>query len=160
MNICEIERLAYLFRQGADRAKTRGDFDEQPFNDFPNACCGDVPELVAQFLLDYDNTLKCRYVYGQYNYDDFDHKYGHAWLEVNDSIIVDIAADQRQFRDAEIFPVDATVPCYVGKKNAFYSLFEEAPRQSYRFYDLRQHPPVAYNRMKKLFDIITSCINE
>lgn len=158
MDIKEIERLASQFRRGAEIAKDRDLFDKQPFLDFPNACCGDATELLAQYLLDYDKAIQCRYVYGVYRYDDFENIFGHAWLEVDGKIIVDITADQRQFRNERIFPASAAVPCYVGKKNAFYSLFEEDNRQCYRFYDLRCMPEVAYNRMKFLYDTIVSCM--
>lgn len=160
MNLSEIEMLASRFRRGAEIAYAKGLFDERPFNDFPNACCGDATELVAQYLLDNDpsHTLRCRYIYGTYDYDDFENKFGHTWLEVNDGIIVDITANQRQFRDSKIFPQDAIVPCYVGMRNDFYSLFEENPHQSYRFCDLRCFPEEAYIRMKNIYDTIISCI--
>lgn len=61
MDIKDIERLASQIRRGAEIAKDRNLFYKQPFLDFPNACGGDATELLAQYLLDYDNAIQCRY---------------------------------------------------------------------------------------------------
>lgn len=143
MRVEEIKCLVSKFRKGAEIAFAKDQFKEQPFNNFPNACCGDTPWLVAQYLMDHDpdNDIQYRYVYGRYFDDDFEKRCGHAWLEViwpeiKKKVIVDITSDQRQFRNRDIFPVCASVPCYVGRKNEFYSLFEVIPSQCCRIYGL------------------------
>lgn len=52
MDIGEIRYLSSRFRQGIEVAYEEGLFRTQPFSDFSNACCGDAPELLAQYLMD------------------------------------------------------------------------------------------------------------
>ena len=162
MNIREIEYLSACFRYGIEVAHEDRLFRERPFSDFPNACCGDAPDLLAQYLMDniQNYVISCRCVYGTYRYDDFENIYGHSWLVVNDKIIVDITADQRQFKNEEIFPQDAVIPCYVGEKSKLHSLFEIEPSQCRNFYGLQNLGECSYKRMKKLYDTILKCINK
>lgn len=162
MDVNTIKKLAIRFHRGIEVAKDKGLLTNPPFNNFPNACCGDATELVAQYLIEHDkyNEITCRYVSGTYRYDDFDNKYSHAWLEVNGKIVVDVTSDQGHFKNPRIFPVEEVCPCYVGEKTKFHSLFEEDRLGCYVFYDLRCLGPETFNRMKELYDIITECIDE
>ena len=108
MNIEEIRYLAARFWRGIEAAHDRNLFRKPPFSDFPNTCCGDAPELLAQYLLDsrIDQNIRYRYVYGTYRYEDIEDIpdiFGHSWLVVNNTYIVDITADQRQFKNERIF---------------------------------------------------------
>ena len=128
----EIFYWASQFRSGIENAKKNGFLSLCPFYDFPNACCGETPELLAQYLMEnFDENCKYKYVYGVYRYDDFDNIFGHAWLEVDNSLIVDITADQRQFRNPKIFPQNAFVPCFAGVLSEFHELFEIESRQCF-----------------------------
>ena len=159
MSIGEIKYWASLFRAGAEKAHRQGLFKTQPFNDFPNACCGDAPELLAQFLTEnYDSNSKYKCVYGVFRYDDFENIFGHSWLVVNDCDIVDITSDQRQFKDARIFPQNAWVPCFVGRRSDFHSLFEIEPLQSKDFHGIDTMGRDTYLRLKTLYDTITQSI--
>lgn len=160
MDIKEIEYLASRFRQAIEMALDENLFRELPFSDYPNACCGDASDLLAQYLIDNDleGNIKCRCVYGTYRYDEFENIYGHRWLVVDDYYIVDITPDQRQFKNKKIFPQDAFLPCYVGTDSEFHSMFEIEPIQCREFYDLRCLGEVSYERMKKLYDVILECI--
>ena len=100
--------------------------------------------------------LRC--VYGSYQYDDFENFFGHSWLVVDDTYIVDITVDQRQFKNEEIFPQDAMEPCYVGEESRFHSMFEIEPLQCREFYGLSNLGEYSYNRMKKLYETILECI--
>lgn len=126
MDISEIKYLSSRFRRGIEIACDNRMFREQPFRDFPNACCGDAPELLAQYLMDNVSEQDFRYecVYGTYQYDDFENVFGHSWLVVNGSYIVDITADQRQFKDKKIFPQDGIQPCFVGTYSKFHSILK------------------------------------
>ncbi len=161
MNIRTIRRLSSCFRRGIETAYKKGLFREQPFSDFPNACCGDAPELLAQYLMDNDlsKSIKCKCVYGVYRYDNFENIFGHSWLIVDDYCIVDITADQRQFKNKRMFPQDDIQPCYVGVDSTFHSMFEIEPIQCRDFYGLQYLSEHSYNRMKALYDIIVSCID-
>ena len=155
MSIDGITYWASRFRAGAEKAHRQRLFRSQPFNDFPNACCGDAPELLAQYLKEnYDINSKYQCVYGVYRYDDFDNIFGHSWLVVNDCIIVDITSDQRQFMNARIFPQNACVPCFVGKHSDFHSLFEMEPSQCRDFCGIETMGDFTFARLKTLYDII------
>lgn len=155
MYIQEIANLSSRFRRGIEIAHEKGLFRTPPFSDFPNACCGDAPDLLAQYLIDNaSQNVRCKYVYGTYRYDI---PYGHSWLVIDDSYIVDITADQRQFKNKRIFPQDAFRPCYVGISSKFHSLFEVEPSQSREFYSLKDLND-AYERMRDLYNIILDCI--
>ena len=161
MDIREIEYLSARFRRGIEIAHKKKLFKKPPFSDFPNACCDDAPDLLAQYLI--DNTgqnIRCRCVYGTYRFDDFENIYGHSWLVVDNFYIVDITADQRQFKNERVFPQDAIQPCYVGTNSKFHSLFEIEPIACRDFYGLRNYGECAYRRMKELYDIILACIEK
>lgn len=160
MDIGEIRYLSSRFRQGIEVAHEEGLFRTQPFSDFPNACCGDAPELLAQYLMDntMDSDIRLKSVYGSYRYDNFENFFGHSWLVVDDTYIVDITTDQRQFKNKRIFPQDAVQPCFVGKDSRFHSMFEIEPFQCRNFYSLSNLGEYSYKRMKKLYEIIIDCI--
>lgn len=155
MSVEKITYWASRFRTGAEKAHEHRLFRSQPFNDFPNACCGDAPELLAQYLMEnYDSNSKYKCVYGSFRDDDFDNFFGHSWLVINDSIIVDITADQRQFNNARMFPQNAFVPCFVGVYSDFHSLFEIQPSQCRDFYGIETMGEYTFARLKTLYDII------
>lgn len=162
MDIREIKDLSSRFRRGIEIALGKRLFRKQPFSDFPNACCGDAPELLAQYLMenDSDQSIRCRTVYGTYRYDDFENIFGHSWLVVDGTYIVDITTDQRQFKNERIFPQDAVKPCYVGTGSNFHSMFEIEPYQCREFYGLQNLGEYSYRRMKELYDIILNCIDK
>ena len=161
MNIKELKFLATRFRSGIEKAYEQNLFRSQPFNDFPNACCGDAPELLAQYYMDngLKQDFKYKTVHGTYRYDDFENIFSHSWLVVNDTCIVDITADQRQFKNKKIFPQDAVKSCYVGAHSEFHSLFGIDSNQCREFYGLRNLGDYSYNRMKKIYDVIITCID-
>ena len=161
MDIKKIMYLSYQFRRGIEVAYDNGFFTKPPFSNFPNACCDDAPELLAQYLIDndMDQNIRCRRVYGTYRYDDFENIYGHAWLVVNNSYIVDITADQNQFLNERLFPQDAVKSCYVGTNSQFHSIFEIESLQCRECFGLLHLGECSYKRMKELYDIILSCID-
>ena len=160
MTIKDIEYWASRFRRGIEIAHEENLFRTQPFNRFPNACCNDAPDLLAEYLLAHDlsHTMKCRCVYGYYDYDDFDYKFTHNWLEINGSIIVDIAADQQQFHNRRIFPQNAFRPCFVETESEFHSLFKVNSRRD--IHSLYYLGEFSYSRLKPIYDTIVECIEE
>lgn len=162
MEIRKIKYLAARFRYGIEVAHEERLFRKPPFADFPNACCGDAPELLAQYLMDNDpdQSISCKTVYGTYRYGDFENFFGHSWLVVDGTYIVDITADQRQFKNERVFPQDAIQPCFVGTNSKFHSMFEIEPFQCREFYGLQNLGEHSYQRMKELYDIISSCVAE
>lgn len=167
MDIGEVKFLVTQFREGAEKALAANQFKEQPFNEFPKACCGDTVWLVAQYLKEHDRqgAIQFRYVYGSYDDDDFENRCGHAWLEViwtkaRKKVIVDITSDQPQFRNTRIFPQCASVPYYVGRKNEFYSLFEVIPCQCSMIDGIDQLFGAEKVRMRKLYNTIVKFIDD
>ena len=160
MTIKEIECLASSFRRGIEIAHEERLFKTQPFLNFPNACCTDAPDLLAQYLMEHDlaHSIKCKYVCGTYDYDDYYHKFSHAWLEINGNIIVDITADQKQFQDEKIFPQNAFMPCFVGEYSKFHSLFRVCQSQCRDICDLRYLGDISCARMQALYETIVNCI--
>lgn len=160
MKIMKIQCLASRFRHGIEIAHANRLFQKQPFLNFPNACCGDAPELLAQYLMDNFPRQNTSYkiVCGTYRYDDFENIFSHSWLVVDDVYILDITADQQQFKNDKIFPQDAVQRCYVGTNSEFHSMFEIEPSQCRRFCGLRKLDEYAYQRMKELYDVILDCI--
>lgn len=162
MDIREIKCLSSRFRRGIEIAHEERLFIKPPFADFPNACCGDASELLAQYLMDnnlYQN-ISYKTVYGTCRDDNFENFYSHAWLVIDGTYIVDITADQRQFKIKRIFPQDAVKPCYVGTGSKFHSMFEIELGHCREFYGLQNLGKDSHQRMKELYDIILKCIDE
>lgn len=144
-----LNKLVFEFRKAIEKAKEKGKFFDEPFRRFPNGCCGDACDLLAQYLL--ENGINSKYVCGTY-YED---QQSHAWLEIGD-IIADITADQ--FKGDKNYPQEYITPCYVGKKNRFYELFEEAPNSRCRFYGIKEYGNPAAARLLGLYETICAYI--
>ena len=120
----DIHHFATHFRNAIETALDEGAIDGYKyFRRFPNGCCGEASNLLAQFLL--DNGISTRYVCGTF-YDEFsDDKTPHAWLIADDMIIIDITGDQ--------FKYDASLkndrPVFVEQADDFYELFEVDERR-------------------------------
>ena len=84
-----IKKLVRDFRDAIDIAKNEGAFSgDFSFYKFPQGCCGDACDLIAQYLL--DNGIKTWYVSGNHyptseteeeNWGNFQ---SHAWLTTDD----------------------------------------------------------------------------
>ena len=116
----DIEKLANEFRKAIDLASDEGEFnDDFPFDRFPCGCCGDASYLLAQYLL--NHRVRTYYVCGTYCNRRFEGIQSHAWLLVDNQIIIDITGDQ--FRNKpEFLYYDKTV--YTGMKDEFHDLFK------------------------------------
>jgi len=122
-----IELLAHRFRNAIESGISASDPDivtDICFSQFPEGCCGDASELLAQFLL--DHNIKTYYVCGTYGDESFENMQSHAWLLTEDFMIVDITGDQ--FRnDSRFFFYKHSV--YYGKDDAFHKLFDGEDRE-------------------------------
>jgi len=120
----DIKHLASQFRNAVNAAKDAGEFDKDTsFRNFPQGCCGDTSDLLAQFLL--ENGIRTYYVYGTYRAGVFDEIQTHAWLFTGNHIIIDITGDQ--FRYNPIF-LNYNNPVYVGMEDVFHKMFEVEKR--------------------------------
>lgn len=157
-NIAEIRRLAQSFRKGIEKAVERGDISSRTTKStmpyFPKGCCDVASDLLAQYLL--ENGLHTKSVHGEYDYDDWENKFPHTWLETDSGVIIDITADQ--FIGKKVFETFSLLPCYVGVDREFYSLFNEDYREEV-FRGLRNCGGSFYRRnVVPLYEIILSYI--
>ena len=149
-----ILKYANDFRDAIERAKRAGETDELNFFDrFPRGCCGDTSNLLAQYLC--DNGIQTLYVSGTYYYGESTYdSQNHAWLLVDDDIIVDITGDQFRLSD-EFYCYDQSV--YVGFENEFYRLFEVDYNRDVHEYG---ETCLSTARLRRLYGIIMKYIKK
>lgn len=157
-NITEIRRLAQAFREGIEKAVESGDISSRTTKStmsyFPKGCCEVASDLLAQFLLEKGTHTKS--VHGEYDFDDWENKFPHTWLETDGGVIIDITADQ--FVGEKVFEEFSLQPCYVGADREFYSLFQENHREEV-FQGLRNCGGEFYRRnVDPLYMVILSYI--
>ncbi|MBQ8178345.1 MAG: hypothetical protein IJ033_04045 [Clostridia bacterium] len=112
--------LVWEFRQAIDIAKANRKFNYRDrFSRFPNGCCDDACDLLGKYLL--GKGIHTVQIQGTFRDGDPEHTTGHAWLQLDDGIIIDITGDQ--FRYDELF-LKFNQPVYVGEISVFHSLFE------------------------------------
>lgn len=147
----ELEILANKFRDAIDAAKDDGRFyRDQNFREFPKRCCGVASELLGRYLSSYGYNV--RHIGGTYRKD----MQTHAWLEIDEQIIIDITGDQFKNHPK---PIKNRVPVYVGQYNDYYDLFEiehnDVCSDQYPLSDIHIH-----NHMteKELYNIILEYI--
>lgn len=158
MNIAEIRRLAQSFREVIENAVECGDISSRTTKStmpyFPKGCCEVASDLLAQYLL--EKGVHTKSVHGEYDYDDWENKFPHTWLETDGGVIIDITADQ--FIGEKVFETFSLLPCYVGSDREFYSLFNENYREEV-FRGLRNCDGEFYRRnVDPLYRIILSHI--
>lgn len=146
----KVEQLAIEFRMAIEKVKEAGEFETDfSFSKFPSACCGDASDLLAQYLL--ENGIKSTYVCGnRYFNNPKEGTQSHAWLLVN-GLIVDITGDQFKYNDM-YYNYDIKV--YVGKEDAFHSLFEVEERDIHEFYGLENYDHTYQSRLFDLYEKI------
>lgn len=120
----DIKRLVKQFRDATNVARDAGEFYRDfSFYKFPNGCCGDTSDLLAQFLL--ENGIRTCYVCGIFINDSFDNLQSHAWLLTDNHTTIDITGDQFKDNPALLYYHKSV---YVGEEDDFYKLFEVADR--------------------------------
>lgn len=154
INITEIRILAQSFRDGIERAVKNGSISSKTTKStmsyFPKGCCEVASDLLAQYLL--EKGIHTKSIHGEYDYDDWENKFPHTWLETDGGVIIDITADQ--FVGKKAFDTFSLPPCYVGLNREFYSLFSEDYRED-MFQGLRSCDGDFYRRnIDPLYEII------
>lgn len=92
MNDIRILKLVEQFRIAIENTRDAGLFVGDPFENFPNGCCGDTSYLLAEFLR--SKGLESIYVWGA------DQTYQtHAWLVIKDERINIPAPDYLELPD-------------------------------------------------------------
>ena len=114
-----IEKLAHEFRAAIEVAIQESALSRDiVFQSFPNGCCGDTCDLLAQYFL--EHGIKTKRVLGSLRSKSNFGKQTHAWLQYGNTVIIDITGDQ--FKDNPTLLHNSN-PVYVGKKKAFHRLF-------------------------------------
>lgn len=131
LRIEDIYRIAEQFRSAIVRTKHNGEFNfGDRMHNFPGGCCDDACDLLAHYL-------QCEYGIvslqgnGIYRDEDADNTTNHAWLIIEDRIIVDITGSQ--FKYCAGFVEDI----YVGNENSFYKKLDR--KQIYANCDITQN---------------------
>lgn len=114
LRAADIYRIAEQFRCAIVRAKCNGEFNfRDRMHNFPGGCCDDACDLLAYYLQHEYGITSCQ-GNGIYRDEDADNTTNHAWLIIDDKIIVDITGSQ--FKYCAGFVEDV----YVGEEMAFY----------------------------------------
>ena len=147
----EIEALALKFRAAIEEAKEEKQFNrDQRFKNFPSGCCGITSELLAKFL--YDNGYRKKITYVSATFYDLDlENPPHAWLVIENDIVLDITGDQFKWYPE---PLNFREPVYVGPYNKFYNAFEEQSRKDCgdcKIDNIQYH---SFMSLQELYDVI------
>lgn len=126
----DIYRIAEQFRCAIVRAKRNGEFEfRDRMHNFPGGCCDDACDLLGYYLQCEYGVASCQ-GNGIYCDEDADNTTNHAWLIVDDKIIVDITGSQ--FKYCAGFCEDV----YVGDETTFYKNLDW--KQTYANCDITQ----------------------
>ena len=126
----DIYNIAADFRSAIMEAKCNRQFGRRDrMSNFPNGCCDDTCDLLAYYLLTTYN-VHTRQCVGRYRDNNLCDTTGHAWLIMDNNIIIDITGDQFKYYARYSEKV------YVGKENSFYKKLED--KQIQENYDITQ----------------------
>ena len=139
----EIEELVVKFRMAIDEAKDESRFDkDQRFTNFPRGL--------------FDNGYRKKITYVSATFYDLElENPPHAWLVIEDDIVLDITGDQFRWYPE---PLRFEEPVYVGPYNKFYNAFEEQLREECgdcRIDNIQYH---SFMSRQELYDVICEYI--
>lgn len=144
-----IKNLAFQFRNAIELAKEKGETDSfHFFQRFPDGCCGDASDLLAQYL--WDNGIKTFQVRGDFYEPE---QQSHAWLSTEDNIVIDITGDQFKYKRIYNY---FDIPVYIGFESDFHKMFEN--RECYYNTEISNIGGTAKYRLRKLYDKIMKYI--
>lgn len=148
-----LEQLVYNFRKAIEIAKENGD-PGTFFRKFPTGQCGHTSDMLAQHLID-NGFESIFYVNGSYYGNEWDDRWSHTWLVVNDQII-DITGDQFKYHQE---PIRNNVPVHIGPSNKFYDLFEIPPGGKHEHLGLDCYWS-NYEELKQWYEIIKKYLDD
>lgn len=143
--------LVLKFRKAIEAAKNENNLEEF-FIKFPVGQCGNTSDLLAQYLIEngYNSIV---YVNGTYYGDEYEHRYAHTWLIVEE-MVVDITGDQFKYYSKPLFN---DTPVYIGPMTKWYKLFEIGPQGKLKHYGLEKSW-IHYRKLRDCYDIILKYI--
>ena len=148
----ELSEIAWKFRHAIENAREAGEYGEL-FIKFPDGQCGNVSDLLSQYLNDlgYESVY---YVNGTfYDFDNEDSQ-SHTWLEVK-GIIIDITGDQFRQRQE---PLKCDVPVYVGPIDEWHKIFDTS-HGSYYIHTGLQETWFIYAELKRWYETILTFLD-
>ena len=126
----DIYNIAADFCSAIMEAKCNRQFGwRDRMSNFPNGCCDDTCDLLAYYLFTTYN-IHTRQCVGRHCDNNLSDTTGHAWLIMDNNIIIDITGDQFKYYARYSEKV------YVGKENSFYKKLED--KQIQENYDITQ----------------------
>ncbi|MBR5223830.1 MAG: hypothetical protein IKV81_06680 [Clostridia bacterium] len=148
-----LQKLVYDFRDAIETAIENGESGTF-FRKFPTGQCGQTSDMLAQYLID-NGFESIVYVNGTYYGDEWNDRWSHTWLVVNDQII-DITGDQFKYHQE---PLKNNVPVYIGLEKKFYDLFEihQSGKHKHFGLDCRWSN---YYELEQCYEIIKKYLND
>ena len=147
-DIRTVDYLANKFRDAIEKCV----FESPPMNRFPLGCCGEASILLSQYFI--DCGISAHYQYGEFIRGVGQLSQSHAWIVLNDGIIVDITGDQ--FKDYIEFDF-YNIPVYVGEETKFHKSFRKGPLLPGGF---NRFDTQTADRFSKLYKIIVSTVSQ
>ena len=121
----ELYYLVKSYRDAIEQAHKKNRFCKWPFNQFPEACCGQASDILARFLG--EQGIYTKVVSGS------DSNTTHAWLVLDDSILqkniqraeeaTDYEEVNKMNRILEGYGYN-NIPIYIGEMDDFHNLFD------------------------------------
>ena len=142
-----LKELVYNFRKAIEAAQTNGEIGTF-FRKFPTGQCGHTSDMLAQYLIN-NGFKQITYVNGTYYGDDWDDRWSHTWLVVNEQII-DITGDQFKYYKK---PLQNNITVYVGPSNSFYDSFEVHPSGRFEHFGLNKQW-INYSELRNWYETI------
>ena len=118
------------------------------FTKFPVGQCGNVSDLLAQFLID-KGIGPITYVNGTYHGKHGNDMHAHTWLVIDD-LVVDITGDQFKYHEA---PLTNDVPIYIGPMTEYYQLFDTTHGSNHEHFGLETQWS-NYREIQEWYEII------
>lgn len=142
-----IYNIAKSFRSAIVVAKQNREFSfRDRMSNFPGGCCDDSCDLLAYYLYA-TYGLHTKQGNGVYRDNNPYNTTNHAWLILENGIMIDITADQFDFF------AEYAEGVYVGRENYFYRNLED--RRCYENYDISQN-----TRLWNDYQIIMNHVSE
>lgn len=150
MVIEEIKQLACEFRQALEVVSRKNLYGRLSlFRDFPNECCTFTSDLLATYLVEngvQENRIQIL------NSETKKHQYTHCWLMVDNSMFVDITADQ--FKNKPYFqkyePISSC--CIVPAGTYLYELFDKNKTNYSSFFGINSYDGSVSSELKVVYD--------
>ena len=145
--------LVISFRKAIEYAVSYQMFpSDDRMSRFPKGCCDDACDLLGMYLK--MNGIKTRQILGTFRDDNLEHIQNHAWLLMDNGIIIDITGDQ--FSDRKEL-LNYNTKTFVSTEDSFHKLFRE--RKTVENIDFQSSTVDGTKRLKKDYAIIMKCLN-